>query len=86
MAGYLRTSVGKSDGSIEWAAVRPDTLIDQPAVSGYDVYPSPVRSAAFEPGETSRVNVAHFMAELITDDECWNTWKGQMPVIYNREE
>jgi hypothetical protein len=24
------------------------------------------------------------MADLITDDETWNKWKGQMPVIYNK--
>ncbi len=32
---------------------------------------------------TSRINVGHFMADLITDEEIWNRWKGQMPVIYN---
>jgi hypothetical protein len=31
------------------------------------------------------INVGHFMAELITDDELWNQWNGQMPVIYNKE-
>jgi len=24
------------------------------------------------------------MADLITDDDTWNKWKGQMPVIYNK--
>jgi len=33
---------------------------------------------------TSRINVANFMAELITDDTLWSTWKGQMPVSYNK--
>jgi len=24
------------------------------------------------------------MARLVTNDNLWNTWKGQMPVIYNK--
>jgi hypothetical protein len=35
-------------------------------------------------GFTSRINVGHFMADLITDDDTWYKWKGQMPVIYNK--
>jgi hypothetical protein len=79
-ADYLRTEMGQKDAAIEWAVVRPDTLIDESEVSEYEVYPSPVRSAVFNAGRTSRINVAHFMAELITDDDTWNTWNGQMPV------
>ncbi len=82
-ADYLRTEVGQKDAAIEWAVVRPDTLIDESEVSEYEVHPSPVRSAVFNAGRTSRINVAHFMAELMTDDDTWNTWRGQMPVIYN---
>ena len=33
-ADYLRTEVGQNDGMIEWAAVRPDTLIDESEVTG----------------------------------------------------
>lgn len=84
-ADYLRTMVGKEDSAIEWAAVRPDTLIDESEVTEYEVYTSPIRSAIFDAGKTSRINVGHFMAELITDDQTWKKWKGQMPVIYNRE-
>jgi nucleoside-diphosphate-sugar epimerase len=84
-ADYLRTMVGKEDSAIEWAAVRPDTLIDESEVTEYEVYASPIRSAIFDAGKTSRINVGHFMAELITDDQTWSKWKGQMPVIYNRE-
>jgi hypothetical protein len=83
-ADYLRTGVGQNDGMIEWAAVRPDGLIDEDAVSAYEVYPSPIRSGIFDPGQTSRINVGHFMAELITEDAVWQQWKGQMPVIYNK--
>ncbi len=82
-ADYLRSEIGQNDKAIEWAAVRPDSLIDETVVSEYRVFPSPTRSAIFNAGKTSRVNVAHFMAKLISDDDCWTRWKGQMPVIYN---
>ena len=83
-AEYLRTRIGRESGAIEWVAVRPDTLISEDTVTAYELYPSPIRSRVFNPGKTSRINVAHFMAELMTDDETWNRWKGQMPVIYNK--
>jgi len=83
-ADYLRTQVGQKDLDIAWAAVRPDTLIDQTAVSEYEIHASPIRSAIFDAGKTSRINVAHFMADLITNERIWQQWKGQMPVIYNK--
>ena len=83
-ADFLRTGIGQHDRGIEWVVVRPDTLTDADVVTEYDEYPSPTRSAIFNPGSTSRNNVAHFMARLITEDGRWNTWSGQMPVIYNR--
>ena len=83
-ADHLRTGIGQSDEAIEWAAVRPDTLINESEVTGYELHPSPIRSAIFDAGATSRINVAHFVADLITDDEIWNKWKGRMPVIYNK--
>ncbi|MAT99267.1 MAG: NAD-dependent epimerase [Anaerolineaceae bacterium] len=84
-ADFLRTEIGQDDREIEWAAIRPDTLNDVGKVTEYEIYPSPIRSAIFNPGTTSRINVAHFMAELITNQATWGKWKGQMPVIYNRE-
>jgi nucleoside-diphosphate-sugar epimerase len=83
-ADYLRTKIGQNDKAIEWAVVRPDNLIDEDLVTKYELYASPIRSAIFDAGVTSRINVAHFMADLITDDDTWNKWKGQMPVIYNK--
>ncbi|MEZ4661835.1 MAG: NAD(P)-binding oxidoreductase [Caldilineaceae bacterium] len=83
-ADYLRTQIGRHDELIEWAAVRPDGLTNEEAVTAYDIFPSPIVSAIFGSGQTSRINVGHFMAELISNDECWQQWKGQMPVIYNR--
>lgn len=84
-ADYLRCKIGPKDTMIEWAAVRPDSLTDDGKVTAYEVHPSPIRSAIFNPGHTSRINVGHFMAELITEGDIWQQWKGQMPVIYNQE-
>lgn len=84
-ADYLRVKIGQNDPIIEWVAVRPDSLINQDVVTEYDIYPSPIRSALFNAGKTSRINVGHFMAELITSADTWATWKGKMPVIYNKE-
>lgn len=82
-ADYLRVKIGQKNPYMEWVAVRPDSLIDQENVTGYSLHISPTRSAIFNPGKTSRINVGHFMATLITDEITWNKWKGQMPVIYN---
>jgi len=83
-ADYLRTEIGQSDHAIEWTAVRPDGLIDYESVTEYDLYASPIRSAIFDAGKTSRINVAHFMSDLITDEKLGRKWKGKMPVIYNK--
>jgi len=83
-ADYLRIDIGQNDETIEWAAVRPDSLNDDKEVTEYELYQSPIRSAIFDAGLTSRINVGHFMSELITDDETWEMWKGKMPVIYNK--
>jgi hypothetical protein len=85
-ADYLRTQIGQNDTRIEWAVVRPDSLVNSDQVTVYTLHPSPTRSAIFNAGKTSRINVGHFMADLITDDQTWNTWKGQMPVIYNQDK
>ena len=82
-ADYLQTEIGHNDGLIEWSVVRPDDLIDEEDVTEYEVHPSPTRSAIFDAGVTSRINVAHLMADLISDDTMWDRWKGEMPVIYN---
>ena len=84
-ADYLRVEIGQDDDKIEWATVRPDGLIDKDKVTKYEVYPSPTRSAIFDAGKTSRINVGHFMADLITESDIWKKWKGQMPVIYNKD-
>lgn len=82
-ADFLRTKIGQQNPYIEWVVVRPDTLINEAEVTEYTLHISPTRSALFNPGKTSRINVANFMVHLINDDRTWIKWKGQMPVIYN---
>jgi hypothetical protein len=83
-ADYLRTEIGQNNEYIEWIAVRPDGLINEEVVTAYESYPSPIRSAIFNAGKISRINVGHFMAALINDNKLWHKWKGQMPTIYSQ--
>ncbi len=83
-ADYLRAEIGQNNNVIEWTAVRPDGLINEIDVTEYSIYTSPVKSAIFDAGTVSRINVGHFMAELISNIGLWNKWKGQMPVIYSK--
>ena len=64
--------------------VRPDRLINENEVTPYEIHPSPTPSAIFDAGKISRINVAHFMANLIGNDDLWYKWNGQMPVMYNK--
>ena len=72
---------GSAGRSVEWVAVRPDTLLEGP-VTQYHLYDGLV-SSLFHPDNTNRANVAHFMCELVTDPEAWKTWAGRFPVIVN---
>jgi hypothetical protein len=83
-ADFLRVNIGQKNKLIDWVVVRPDTLINEDKVTEYELYSSPIRSTLFNPGKTSRVNVGNFMSRLIVEDDLWNKWKGQMPVIYNK--
>jgi putative NADH-flavin reductase len=85
-ADYLRLQIGQNNPHISWVAVRPDNLLHQEKVSKYTTHQSPTRSAIFNAGTTSRINVAHFMASLISHTDLWENWKGKMPVIYNEEK
>ena len=72
----MRVQIGQDDPMIAWWAVRPDSLIDEEHVTAYEVHPSPIPDAVFDPGKTSRINVAHFMADLATEDAPWGRWQG----------
>lgn len=81
-ANYLRCEI-KNDYQLKWVIVRPDTLINEKDISNYALHASPERSAIFDPGTTSRINVANFMARLTREDYLFDYWEGKMPVIYN---
>jgi nucleoside-diphosphate-sugar epimerase len=84
-ANYLRT-LNTTSHKIEWVSVRPDALIDQDDANEYSLYPSPIRSAIFDSGKVSRINVASAMCRLLTDAKLWQEWKGKMPLLYNADE
>ena len=73
--------MGRNNKHIEWCIVRPDTLINAD-VSPYDIKESPL-TGIVDGCPTTRSNVAHFMTELIENEELWSTWKFRMPVIMN---
>lgn len=74
-----------SKTNIEWVAVRPDSLFDEENESEYEIHNNTIRSPIFNAGKTSRINVSHFMVELVTNNKLWNEWKHKTPVIYNKE-
>jgi putative NADH-flavin reductase len=82
---YLEEKLNGED-VFEWIAVRPDTLITQDQVTDYEIFESPQRSPIFNAGKTSRINVAHFIMKLVSNEELWNEWMYKMPVIYNKEK
>jgi len=84
-ADFFRKKIGQDDPQIEWTAVRPVNLINKDEVTDYAIHVSPLRNPITDPTKVSRINVAHFMADLITDHELWEKWKGQMPVITSDE-
>lgn len=83
-ADYLIYKIGANTKS-EWVAVRPDSLFDEESESDYEVVNCKKRSPIFNPGKTSRMNVSCFMAELISDNDLWQLWRYNTPVIYNKE-
>lgn len=82
-AEFLSDKIGENNFHIEWTCVRPDTLINEEKAGSYGVYESPKSSPVFAAGKTGRIDVAHFMAELLSDEALWGKWKYKMPVIYS---
>jgi len=81
---HLVYDVGAS-GKIEWIAVRPDSLFDEERKSDYEIHENKIRSPIFNAGKTSRINVGHFMVDLLVNESLWEVWKYKTPVIYNKE-
>ncbi|MFO0756607.1 MAG: hypothetical protein U0359_08960 [Byssovorax sp.] len=80
-ADYLRDTIGSNDPFLQWTVVRPDSLREG-EISAYAVHAGLVKSLA-NPGDTAMANAAHFMCELITNEETWETWRFKLPVIIN---
>eukprot|EP01060_Flectonema_neradi_P013225 TRINITY_DN19_c0_g1_i6.p2 TRINITY_DN19_c0_g1~~TRINITY_DN19_c0_g1_i6.p2 ORF type:complete len:241 (+),score=51.89 TRINITY_DN19_c0_g1_i6:74-796(+) len=80
-AEYLRKH--RHTPGFEWVVVRPGHLTDKPEVSEYNVTSSPSASLT---ETTMRINVADAMRRLITSEECWEQWKGKMPVVFDAKK
>jgi nucleoside-diphosphate-sugar epimerase len=80
-ADFLSRDIGMNNRFVQWAVVRPDTLLEGD-VSEYTVHTGLVNSL-FAPGRTNMANVAHFMCELAVNAKTWDGWKGKLPVIVN---
>ena len=80
-AAFLSKEIGRDKANIEWVVVRPDDLIEG-EVSKYEVLKKP-GAGLFGAGQTTRANVAHFMSNLILNDNTWKEWLFEMPVPSN---
>ncbi len=85
-ARYLQYKVSSSSSYLEWVAVRPDSLFDQPTKTDFTVHVSPTCDPLFAALKSSRINVASFMVDLISSPQAWSDWKNEMPVLYNEEQ
>ena len=80
-ADLVVNEVGTARPHVEWSIVRPDSFIDGD-VSQYVAHPSIV-SSLFSPGQTTKANIAHFMCELVENEDTWAKWKFKLPVLLN---
>jgi len=80
-ADFLLEKIGPNNEFVQWAAVRPDSLLPGD-VSAYTSQEGLVDSL-FAPGSTNMANVAPFMCELVTNPKTWDDWKGKLPVVVN---
>jgi hypothetical protein len=80
-ADFLLEEIGPNNAFVEWAVVRPDSLLEG-KVSEYTL-PEGLVNSLFAPGSTNMANVAHIMCELVTNPKTWSDWKGKLPVIIN---
>jgi nucleoside-diphosphate-sugar epimerase len=80
-ADFLLEQFGPDHPFVQWAVVRPDTLLEG-GVTEYALHEGLVDSL-FAPGTTSMANVADFMCELVTSSKAWAEWRSRLPVIVN---
>lgn len=82
-ADFLLEKIGPNNAFVQWAVVRPDSLLEG-EVSEYALHEGLVNSL-FAPGSTNMANVAHVICELMTNPKTWAHWKSKLPVITNAE-
>lgn len=80
-ADFLVHCIGAEHPHLQWVVLRPDSLVAGD-VSAYNLHEGLV-DVLIKPGRTSIANVAHCMAELVTDSAAWGNWSGRLPVIVN---
>jgi uncharacterized protein YbjT (DUF2867 family) len=78
-ADFLLRALGPDHPFVQWAVVRPDSLLEGDA-SEYALHEGLV-NGLFAPGSTRMSSVAHFMCQLVTDPATWAAWRGKLPVI-----
>jgi NAD(P)-dependent dehydrogenase (short-subunit alcohol dehydrogenase family) len=84
-ATYLRSTLGSANDRLSWCLVRPDALTDATEVTPY------THQTALFPGifdnqkRTSRINTAHFMAQLAADPEAFAPYAGKMPTVIDTD-
>jgi hypothetical protein len=80
-ADFLLEQIGPNNRFVEWAVVRPDSLLEG-EVSPYELHEGLV-DGLFAPGSTNMANVAHVICELVTNPKTWADWKSKLPVAVN---
>jgi hypothetical protein len=80
-ADFLIEKIGPDNAFVQWAVVRPDSLLEG-EVSQYSLHEGLVNSL-LAPGSTNMANVAHFMCDLVMNEKAWTDWKNKLPVIVN---
>ncbi|KAF9974757.1 hypothetical protein BGZ73_001783 [Actinomortierella ambigua] len=84
-AVYISQQIGeKYKSSLEWVVVRPDGFIDG-EVSEYRLMEG-IQHPFYEPDHVTKANIAHFMAELASNPNVWETWKFKMPIIIDASQ
>lgn len=81
---FLHREVGKSD-LVEWCAVRPDGLLDEPSQVTEYVVKDTVQWNLFAAETTTRANCANFMCRLALEENLWQEWKFRFPIVLNKQ-
>lgn len=80
-AALLMHTIG-STSNIDWTVVRPTNLINNDNTTKYEIFNKP-HGSLFGNTQVTRSNVAKFMVDLINQDDLWQKWRFQYPVIHN---